>query len=113
MAQAGADSGHPGWVPGAPEGAVAPLMRPPQVADDGYGVSYIIAGENLITFHVSSKFSSSETVRAPGLGVGGWGCSLGRAGQAVVPLLVLHLLSGLWGLLWGPRGPGAAPRPWL
>ncbi|XP_075364027.1 carnitine O-palmitoyltransferase 1, muscle isoform isoform X2 [Mycteria americana] len=31
------------------------------VADDGYGVSYIIAGENLITFHVSSKFSSSET----------------------------------------------------
>uniref|UniRef100_A0A8C3YA01 Carnitine O-palmitoyltransferase 1, muscle isoform n=1 Tax=Catharus ustulatus TaxID=91951 RepID=A0A8C3YA01_CATUS len=33
------------------------------VADDGYGVSYIIAGENLITFHVSSKFSSPETVR--------------------------------------------------
>ncbi|XP_062990523.1 carnitine O-palmitoyltransferase 1, muscle isoform isoform X2 [Elgaria multicarinata webbii] len=31
------------------------------VADDGYGVSYIIAGENLVTFHVSSKFSSSET----------------------------------------------------
>ncbi|XP_065485800.1 carnitine O-palmitoyltransferase 1, muscle isoform [Caloenas nicobarica] len=31
------------------------------VADDGYGVSYIIAGENLITFHISSKFSSSET----------------------------------------------------
>ncbi|XP_060135292.1 carnitine O-palmitoyltransferase 1, muscle isoform [Zootoca vivipara] len=31
------------------------------VADDGYGVSYIIAGENLITFHVSSKFSSPET----------------------------------------------------
>ncbi|KAM6095338.1 carnitine O-palmitoyltransferase 1, muscle isoform [Chlamydotis macqueenii] len=31
------------------------------VADDGYGVSYIIAGENLITFHVSSKFSSAET----------------------------------------------------
>ncbi|XP_068256629.1 carnitine O-palmitoyltransferase 1, muscle isoform isoform X2 [Nyctibius grandis] len=31
------------------------------VADDGYGVSYIIAGENLITFHVSSKFSSCET----------------------------------------------------
>ncbi|NWR66983.1 CPT1B palmitoyltransferase, partial [Bucorvus abyssinicus] len=43
-------------------GAVAPLTQPPpQVADDGYGVSYIIAGENLITFHVSSKFSSSET----------------------------------------------------
>ncbi|NXN99271.1 CPT1B palmitoyltransferase, partial [Rhinopomastus cyanomelas] len=31
------------------------------VADDGYGVSYIIAGENLITFHVSSKYSSPET----------------------------------------------------
>ncbi|XP_073185144.1 carnitine O-palmitoyltransferase 1, muscle isoform isoform X2 [Lepidochelys kempii] len=31
------------------------------VADDGYGVSYIIAGENLITFHISSKFSSPET----------------------------------------------------
>lgn len=32
-----------------------------QVADDGYGVSYIIVGENLITFHISSKFSSPET----------------------------------------------------
>ncbi|KAM9753752.1 carnitine O-palmitoyltransferase 1, muscle isoform [Menidia menidia] len=31
------------------------------VADDGYGVSYIIVGENLITFHISSKFSSSNT----------------------------------------------------
>nr|XP_056701967.1 carnitine O-palmitoyltransferase 1, muscle isoform [Euleptes europaea] len=31
------------------------------VANDGYGVSYIIAGENLITFHVSSKHSSPET----------------------------------------------------
>ncbi|MEQ2211343.1 Carnitine O-palmitoyltransferase 1, liver isoform [Xenoophorus captivus] len=33
------------------------------VADDGYGVSYIIVGENLITFHISSKFSSPDTVR--------------------------------------------------
>lgn len=33
-----------------------------QVANDGYGVSYIIAGEKLITFHISSKFSSPETV---------------------------------------------------
>ncbi|KAF6735062.1 Carnitine O-palmitoyltransferase 1, liver isoform [Oryzias melastigma] len=33
------------------------------VADDGYGVSYIIVGENLITFHISSKFSSPNTVR--------------------------------------------------
>ncbi|XP_078534067.1 carnitine O-palmitoyltransferase 1, muscle isoform isoform X1 [Lissotriton helveticus] len=31
------------------------------VADDGYGVSYNIVGENLITFHISSKFSSPET----------------------------------------------------
>lgn len=31
------------------------------VADDGYGVSYMIAGENTMFFHVSSKFSSSET----------------------------------------------------
>lgn len=35
-----------------------------QVADDGYGVSYIIVGENLINFHVSCKFSSHETVSA-------------------------------------------------
>lgn len=31
------------------------------VADDGYGVSYIIVGENKIFFHVSSKFSSGKT----------------------------------------------------
>ncbi|XP_063145343.1 carnitine O-palmitoyltransferase 1, liver isoform isoform X2 [Candoia aspera] len=31
------------------------------VADDGYGVSYIIVGDNLINFHVSSKFSCTET----------------------------------------------------
>ncbi|XP_063335916.1 carnitine O-palmitoyltransferase 1, muscle isoform isoform X7 [Pelmatolapia mariae] len=31
------------------------------VTDDGYGVSYIIVGENLITFHISSKFSSPDT----------------------------------------------------
>ncbi|XP_015436022.1 PREDICTED: carnitine O-palmitoyltransferase 1, liver isoform [Dufourea novaeangliae] len=31
------------------------------VADDGYGVSYIIAGENLIFFHISCKVSSPET----------------------------------------------------
>ncbi|XP_059705185.1 carnitine O-palmitoyltransferase 1, liver isoform [Haemorhous mexicanus] len=31
------------------------------VADDGYGVSYIILGENMIHFHVSSKISCSET----------------------------------------------------
>ncbi|XP_060771056.1 carnitine O-palmitoyltransferase 1, liver isoform isoform X2 [Neoarius graeffei] len=31
------------------------------VADDGYGVSYIIVGEELINFHISSKCSSPET----------------------------------------------------
>uniref|UniRef100_A0A8D0GVE5 carnitine O-palmitoyltransferase n=1 Tax=Sphenodon punctatus TaxID=8508 RepID=A0A8D0GVE5_SPHPU len=31
------------------------------VADDGYGVSYIIAGESIINFHVSSKFSCPDT----------------------------------------------------
>ncbi|KAK1789371.1 hypothetical protein P4O66_015300 [Electrophorus voltai] len=31
------------------------------VADDGYGVSYIILGEDLINFHISSKHSSHET----------------------------------------------------
>lgn len=31
------------------------------VADDGYGVSYMILGENSIHFHVSSKISCSET----------------------------------------------------
>ena len=32
------------------------------VADDGYGVSYIIAGEDYLFFHVSSKKSSDVTV---------------------------------------------------
>lgn len=31
------------------------------VADDGYGVSYIIAGENIIFFHVSAKKSCPTT----------------------------------------------------
>uniref|UniRef100_A0A8C2DGN4 carnitine O-palmitoyltransferase n=1 Tax=Cyprinus carpio TaxID=7962 RepID=A0A8C2DGN4_CYPCA len=34
------------------------------VADDGYGVSYIIMGEEMINFHVSCKHSCTETVRA-------------------------------------------------
>lgn len=33
-----------------------------QVADDGYGVSYIVAGEDVIFFHISSKRSCPETV---------------------------------------------------
>ncbi|XP_048462975.1 carnitine O-palmitoyltransferase 1, liver isoform isoform X2 [Rhincodon typus] len=31
------------------------------VADDGYGVSYIMVGETLINMHISCKFSSPET----------------------------------------------------
>ncbi|OBS77317.1 hypothetical protein A6R68_16247 [Neotoma lepida] len=37
----------------------SPFLK--EVADDGYGVSYIIVGENFIHFHISSKFSSPET----------------------------------------------------
>ena len=36
------------------------------VADDGYGVSYIIAGEDTLFFHVSSKKSSPVTVSLGG-----------------------------------------------
>ena len=32
------------------------------VADKGYGVSYIIGGENQISFHISSKKSAENTV---------------------------------------------------
>lgn len=35
------------------------------MADDGYGVAYIIVGENLINFHISCKYSSPETVSMP------------------------------------------------
>ncbi|RZB39047.1 carnitine O-palmitoyltransferase 1, liver isoform [Asbolus verrucosus] len=31
------------------------------VADDGYGVSYIIAGEDMLFFHISNKKSSTKT----------------------------------------------------
>ena len=44
----------------------------PQVADDGYGVSYIIAGEDTIFYHITSKVSSQLTVSSSSLdGVGG------------------------------------------
>lgn len=32
------------------------------VADHGYGVSYIIAGEDTISFHISSKKNADNTV---------------------------------------------------
>uniref|UniRef100_A0A8C1V619 carnitine O-palmitoyltransferase n=1 Tax=Cyprinus carpio TaxID=7962 RepID=A0A8C1V619_CYPCA len=40
-------------------GEDSPFLK--EVADDGYGVSYIILGEDLINFHISSKHSSPET----------------------------------------------------
>ena len=36
-----------------------------QVADDGYGVSYIIVGEGMINFHISCKHSCPQTVSRP------------------------------------------------
>ena len=33
-----------------------------QVADDGYGVSYIVAGEDTIFYHITCKVSSQLTV---------------------------------------------------
>lgn len=32
------------------------------VSDDGYGVAYSILGEEMMFFHISSKYSSLETV---------------------------------------------------
>ena len=40
------------------------------VTDDGYGVSYIISSDNLVSFHVTSKVSSDKTVRARSAGGG-------------------------------------------
>lgn len=71
------------------------------MADDGYGVSYIIAGENLITFHVSSKFSSPETVSVPEEGLVGWG------GGGPVPGPLEEPPSG------GTPRPGSIPFPGL
>jgi len=34
-----------------------------QVADDGYGVSYVMAGDYVVFFHISSKKSCPLTVR--------------------------------------------------
>ncbi|XP_077966410.1 carnitine O-palmitoyltransferase 1, muscle isoform-like [Styela clava] len=44
---------HPSFLSGG--GGFGP------VADDGYGVSYIICHENTIMFHISSKVSSHKT----------------------------------------------------
>lgn len=53
------------------------------VADDGYGVSYIIAGEDLIFFHISAKQSCEQTVSH----------SFGYCTIFVVGLLRLYLLT--------------------
>ena len=42
--------------------AVASVICVCQVADDGYGVSYVIAGDDVIFFHISSKKSCPLTV---------------------------------------------------
>ncbi|XP_072495481.1 carnitine O-palmitoyltransferase 1, liver isoform [Notamacropus eugenii] len=55
------------------------------VADDGYGVSYILVGENLINFHVSSKFSSPETDSHR------FGAHLRQAMIDIITLFGLHL----------------------
>lgn len=47
------------------EGILFQFFSSAKVADDGYGVSYIIVGENLINFHISSKRSSPESVSSP------------------------------------------------
>uniref|UniRef100_A0A8C3VBC9 Carnitine O-palmitoyltransferase 1, muscle isoform n=1 Tax=Catharus ustulatus TaxID=91951 RepID=A0A8C3VBC9_CATUS len=75
------------------------------VADDGYGVSYIIAGENLITFHVSSKFSSPETVRGARGGAVGTPRAGGQRGG-----LSLQPLSVTW-ICVSPTDPDPCPSP--
>ena len=40
-----------------------PLLVPLQADDHGYGVSYMFMGDDVITFHISSKKSSTRTVR--------------------------------------------------
>ncbi|XP_071368535.1 carnitine O-palmitoyltransferase 1, liver isoform-like [Centroberyx affinis] len=51
------------------------------VADDGYGVSYIIVGEDMINFHVSSKHSCNETDSHR------FGAQISRALQDILALL--------------------------
>jgi len=34
------------------------------VSEHGYGVSYIVVGEDLVGFHISSKVSATNTVRS-------------------------------------------------
>lgn len=61
-----AREGEGDWCPvGVEEGPGYRLasLSPLQATDHGYGISYIFMGENMITFHISSKKSSTKTVR--------------------------------------------------
>ncbi|XP_051572487.1 carnitine O-palmitoyltransferase 1, liver isoform isoform X3 [Myxocyprinus asiaticus] len=58
---------HPEFI--SPGGGFGP------VADDGYGVSYIIMGEEIINFHVSSKHSCKETERHRSTSISNTRCS--------------------------------------
>lgn len=58
--------GGDGCPVGVDEGlGYSPLLPfpPLQASDHGYGIAYIFTGENTITFHISSKKSSTQTVR--------------------------------------------------
>lgn len=64
MVQPGRRGGH--WCPvGVDEGLgyLLASLSPLQASDHGYGIAYIFTGENMIIFHISSKKSSTETVR--------------------------------------------------
>ena len=54
----------PAYGGGMEPGAVLfPSLAPLQADDHGYGVSYMFMGDDVITFHISSKKSSTRTVR--------------------------------------------------
>ncbi|XP_077590123.1 carnitine O-palmitoyltransferase 1, liver isoform [Stigmatopora nigra] len=60
------------------------------VADDGYGVSYIIVGEDMINFHVSCKYSCNETDSHR------FGTQINRALQDIVNVLSADIKSPSW-----------------
>ncbi|XP_077474533.1 carnitine O-palmitoyltransferase 1, liver isoform [Stigmatopora argus] len=60
------------------------------VADDGYGVSYIIVGEDMINFHVSCKYSCGETDSHR------FGAQINKALQDIVNILSADIKSPSW-----------------
>nr|XP_061805258.1 carnitine O-palmitoyltransferase 1, liver isoform-like isoform X2 [Nerophis lumbriciformis] len=60
------------------------------VADDGYGVSYIIVGEDMINFHVSCKYSCNETDSHR------FGAQINRALQDIMSILSTDIKSPSW-----------------